>query len=325
MARPLRIQFENAFYHIMARGQRKEPIVCDDKDKWEFFSRLKDTIEKYNLNIYAYCLMNNHYHLLAETPNANLSDAMHYFNSSYSSYFKNRYKLAGSVFQGRYKAVSVDKDSYFLTLTAYIHLNPVRAKMVEHPEDYEWSSYQYYIGKKDAPHFLFTNELKDNFNKYEYKNFIEDIMNSGRVFDRKEIYGTNSLLGGESFNAKIIKLTGENRDMEKDYEIPDYRRLKQIDKETIIDTIEKTFNLTRKEIFFKKRGNFYRKLAIYGLKKYTGLKLKEIGLLSGSNYHAVSSAYYAFLSKIQEKREIRKMVEKFDEKIEKQGGRNWKI
>lgn len=315
MARPLRVQFENAFYHIMARGQRKEPIVYDDKDKKEFFSRLKSTIEKYNLNIHAFVLMNNHYHLLAQTPNANLSDSMHYLNSSYSSYFKNRHKLVGSVFQGRYKAIVVDKDSYFLTLTAYIHLNPLRAQLVERPEDYEWSSYQYYIGRKSAPQFLFTDELEHNFSKTEYKNFIEDILNKERIFDRKEIYGTNSLLGGESFKTKIIKLIKEHGNIEKDYEVSDYRRLKQIDKEKIIDIIEKTFDLTRKEIFSKKRGNFYRKLAIYGLKRYTGLKLKEIGLLSDSNYHAVSSAYYAFLDEIQQKREIRKMIEEFDKKI----------
>ena len=148
MARALRLSFENAFYHITARGIRKENIFYSDKDKKVFLDKINETFEKYSFICYAYCLMDNHYHLFIQTPIANISEGMHYLNTSYANWFKAKYKLAGSIFQGRYKSILIDADSYALTLSAYIHLNPLRAGMVKKLEDYPFSSFLDYIDTK---------------------------------------------------------------------------------------------------------------------------------------------------------------------------------
>lgn len=123
MARPLRLKFENAVYHITARGNRKDDIFYSSQDKSNFIKKMNEMFEKYSFICYAYCLMNNHYHLFVKTSFANLSEGMHYFNTSYSNWFKAKYNIVGAVFQGRYKSILVDKDNYALVLSAYIHLN----------------------------------------------------------------------------------------------------------------------------------------------------------------------------------------------------------
>ena len=136
MARPLRIEYPGAFYHILARGQRKDSIFYSDKDRKVFLHRLKETAQKYHIRIHAYVLMKNHYHLLMETPHGNLAKAMHYFNSNYTNWFRVKHSLVGSIFQGRYKSILIEKDAYLLELSAYIHLNPVRAEISKKPEDF---------------------------------------------------------------------------------------------------------------------------------------------------------------------------------------------
>jgi len=131
MARHLRLSFEDATYHITARGNRKERIFYSDKDKGIFLNKMEETLEKYSFICYAYCLMNNHYHLFIKTPLANISDGIHYLNTSYSNWFRAKYKIVGPIFQGRYKSILVDENNYGLRLSAYIHLNPARAKIID--------------------------------------------------------------------------------------------------------------------------------------------------------------------------------------------------
>ena len=112
MARQLRIEYEHAFYHVISRGERRENIFTCPEDKDKFLKKLAETVEKYKLFLHAYVLMDNHFHLLLETPQANLSKAMHHLNTSYANWFRFKYRLVGSVFQGRFKAILVEKDSY---------------------------------------------------------------------------------------------------------------------------------------------------------------------------------------------------------------------
>ncbi len=149
MACPLRLAFENAVYHIMSRGIRKERIFYSNSDKFFFIEKMSETFKKYSFVCYAFCLMDNHYHLFLRTKEANISEGMHYLNSSYASWFRAKYKITGSLFQGRYRSTIVDADSYALVLSAYIHLNPVRAHMVRRPDEYHFSSYVDYIGKRE--------------------------------------------------------------------------------------------------------------------------------------------------------------------------------
>src|SRR4030067_396555 len=149
MARPLRIEFKGAVYHITARGNERKKIYLSKIDYEKFLKYLDDTKKKYNVVIHCYVLMSNHYHLIIETPEANLSKVMHYINGSYTTYFNIKRKRSGHLFQGRFKSIIVDKDNYLLELSRYIHLNPVRAGIVEKPEDYQYSSYKTYIAKSE--------------------------------------------------------------------------------------------------------------------------------------------------------------------------------
>lgn len=141
MARPLRLEFEGAVYHLTGRGNARQNIFLDPMDFGIFLEILSQTISRYGWICHAYCLMDNHYHLLIETPKANLSLGMRHINGSYTQKFNRRHKRVGHVFQGRFKAILVEKGSHLLELSRYVVLNPVRARMVQKAEDWKWSSY----------------------------------------------------------------------------------------------------------------------------------------------------------------------------------------
>jgi REP element-mobilizing transposase RayT len=144
MARPLRIEFPGALFHVMSRGNERQPIVRDEADRQERIDWLRRTVETYGWRLHAFVLMTNHDHLFVETPEANLSAGMHLLNSSYTSYFNRRHRRAGHLFQGRFRGHLIEEEGYYLEVSRYVHLNPVRAKMVRRPEQWRWSSYAGY-------------------------------------------------------------------------------------------------------------------------------------------------------------------------------------
>ncbi|OHB75126.1 MAG: hypothetical protein A2W31_16195 [Planctomycetes bacterium RBG_16_64_10] len=144
MARPLRIQYAGAHYHVMSRGNERRPIVRDEADRDKRLEWLRRTVEDYGWQLHAFVLMDNHDHLFVETPEPNLSAGMQFLNGSYTTYFNRRHRRVGHLFQGRYKAQLIEEEGYYLEVSRYIHLNPVRARRVERPEQYPWSSYPGY-------------------------------------------------------------------------------------------------------------------------------------------------------------------------------------
>jgi REP element-mobilizing transposase RayT len=163
MARPLRIEYPGAFYHVMARGNEKKPIFYKSRDRQMFLDWLERAREKFGFWVHAYALLENHYHLYMETPQPNLSRILHYLNSGYTQWFNRVYTRVGHLFQGRYKALLVDRDAYSLELTRYIHLNPVTAGLCSAPESFPWSSYPAYLGLVRKPPFLRTDWILDQF------------------------------------------------------------------------------------------------------------------------------------------------------------------
>jgi len=151
MARPLRIEYPGALYHVTSRGDRQEAIFDDDQDRRAFLKVLGDVVSRYRWRRHAYFLMGNHYHLMIETPEANLTKGMRQLNGVFTQCSNRRHKRSGHLFQGRYKAILVDRDSYFLELARYVVLNPVRAAMVKYPHLWVWSSYGAMIGKATPP------------------------------------------------------------------------------------------------------------------------------------------------------------------------------
>lgn len=141
MARPLRIEFEGALYHVISRGDRQEAIYEDDEDRERFLGVLAEAVARFNWRCHTSCLMTNHYHLLIETPEGNLSKGMRQLNGVYTQASNRRDGRTGHPFQGRFKGILVDKDSYLLELRRYVVLNPARAGMVRRAQSWRWSSY----------------------------------------------------------------------------------------------------------------------------------------------------------------------------------------
>ena len=180
MARPLRIEFAGALYHVTARGDRQEDIYLDDADRQGFLSILEQVNNRFNWLVHAYCLMDNHYHLLVETLDSNLSNGMRQLNGVYTQTSNRRHGKAGHVFQGRYKAILVQKESYLLELARYIVLNPVRARMVRTAKAWPWSSYRDTAGYRQAPEWLTTEWMLSAFGKNlgaaqkKYRQFVSE-------------------------------------------------------------------------------------------------------------------------------------------------------
>ncbi len=163
MARPRRIQFEGAYYHIFNRGVEKRSIVADEKDRRTFLAFLGETVPEFQLRLFAYCLMENHYHLFLQTQKANLQKAIQSLQSRYAQYVNFRYDRVGPLFQGRYNSRLVNADQYALVLTRYIHRNPLEAGLVQKLDDYLWSSYLSYSGKLPVWNWLDASWLLQQF------------------------------------------------------------------------------------------------------------------------------------------------------------------
>jgi len=154
MARPLRVEYPGAYYHVINRGNAGEDIFHSIRDREKFLEYLEKAVERFSIIVHTYCLMATHYHLLIETPQPNLSAAIQWLNVSYAAYYNKKRRRSGHLFQGRFKSILVDADGYLKHLSRYIHLNPVRAKIVTNPSEFSWSSYPAFIGKIKAPDWL---------------------------------------------------------------------------------------------------------------------------------------------------------------------------
>ena len=208
MARPLRIEFAGALYHVTSRGDRREPIYLDDDDRLAFLRILDEVVKRFNWVCHSYCLMDNHYHLLVETPDGNLSKGMRQLNGMYTQAINRRHKWVGHLFQGRFKGILVDKNAYLLELARYVVLNPVRAGMVKHPGQYSWSSYRAMLGEAPAPDWLETDSLLAQFGarrttaRRRYEKFVLEGMAAGSIWEglRQQIF-----LGDEKFVSQMQK------------------------------------------------------------------------------------------------------------------------
>jgi len=180
MARPLRLEFAGALYHVTSRGNAQQDIYLDNEDRELFMSVLGECCDLFNWSVHSWCQMTNHYHLLIETPDANLSKGMRYVNGVYTQRFNRKHSKVGHVFQGRYKAILVDKNEYLQELSRYIVLNPVRAGMVEGAEDWSWSSYGVTVGIEHCPSWFDREWLLSSFGKKEttaIKHYIQFVAN----------------------------------------------------------------------------------------------------------------------------------------------------
>ncbi len=310
MARPLRITFPGAFYHITSRGNERKNIFKSKRDREKFLEYLESSTQRYIAVIHAYCLLDNHYHLLLETPSGNLSQIMRHINGAYTTYYNVKRKRSGHLFQGRYKAILVDVDEYAKELSRYIHLNPVRAKMVEAPEDYVWSSYQYYIGRKKPPEWLTRDLILEYFNEklstaqQGYYEFVSELVN--KKYDSPLNDTTSStLLGSPDFIASIKEkyLAGKNPDKE----IP---ALKELHEKISIQQISALVDTVLGD-----EPPLSRNVKLYLSRKYTGERLKDIGGHFGIGESGVSQATSRMTRKMANNKKLKGMVNKIEKEL----------
>jgi putative transposase len=291
MARPLRIEYPGAFYHVMNRGNAGEDLFKSKRDRERFLECLETAGDRFSLRIHVYCLMTNHYHLLLETLDANLSRAVQWINVSFAAYFNRKRHRRGHLFQGRFKSILVEAEEYLKELSRYIHLNPVRAGIVEKSEAYPWSSYGAYIGKTKRPEWLETQWLlsqfaqKDREAKQRYRGFVE-MVDPATLENPEKALTSGVILGTGGFVKWVKETFVDPREDHK--EIPQLTDLKRsIPVETIIDTVGAEFGCTRAEILEKgRKGNLARDTAVYLARDLT----KESAQILGAYFGGISGA-----------------------------------
>ncbi len=310
MTRPLRIQFAGAYYHVTSRGNERRNVFRNNNDREQFLSYLKSAHYRYKAVFHVFCLMNNHYHFLLETPEGNLSQIMHHINGAYTNYFNIKHKRRGHLFQGRYKAIVVDADSYAGELSRYIHLNPVRAGLIDVPEKYKWSSYRFYLGRNKRPEWLSTGFILSYFEgegarpEKRYQNFVHAKMHMRYESPMKETAAA-TILGPEDFIEMIRDkyVNGKNSDRE----LPAIGQLaKRIDIEEIYRDIYETLHLN---------SSLLKKITIYLCHRDCGMKLKQIGNYFSISESAVSETSRRFDVSLKRSKELRGHIETVRKKL----------
>jgi len=275
-----------------------------------FLFYLKSAHERYGAIIHAYCLLSNHYHLLLETPQGNLSHILHHINGAYTVYFNAKRKRSGHLFQGRFKAILVEKDEYSKELSRYIHLNPLRAGLVKDPKNYPWSSYPSYIGVKKKPTWLSINFILSYFGKRErsaynnYRKFVEAGMTE-EVPDLLKEAVCSTVLGTEDF----IQWIRDNF-TDRDGDMRDLPALKGLVSRPSLDKIAKE---TRRVM----GGNhpFYKMVSVYVSHRYSGLSLKEIGRYYSMHGSAVSQASRRMEQRLNKDRKLRNIIDHIEKSL----------
>ena len=310
MARPLRIEYPGAYYHVTSRGNEQKDIYKSQKDREKFLSYLESATGRYGASIHAWCLMNNHYHLLLETPLGTLSQIMRHINGAYTTYFNTKRKRAGHLFQGRYKAILIEEDEYATELSRYIHLNPVRAGAVEKPEEYRWSSYNNYIGEQMPLAWLNVELILGYFGKKaaearkKYRLFVEDMLGEEYESPLKNAVAS-SVLGSAGFIEEITEVHLKKKTASRD--IPALRQFStQLPPEEIIREVKAAFTDNEK---------LSRQAAIHLCHKHSGAKLLEIGNLFGLRESAVSEGSRRFAEKLKGDKKLRVGVEALKKRL----------
>lgn len=293
MARPLRIAYPGAYYHVTSRGNERKDVFKSRRDREKFLEYLASATERYGAAIHAYCLMSNHYHLLLETPEGNLSQVMRHINGAYTTYFNVKRKRAGHLFQGRFKAILVEADEYAAELSRYIHLNPVRAGMAENPKEYPWSSFQSYIGQSKGPDWLKTDFILGYFGKSKldagkkYGVFVEELI--GKEYD-SPLQGAiaTAVLGSPGFVESVMETRVGKRELSRD--LPALRQL------TIRPTLEAI--ITAVHTVFHSDKKMARQAGMYLCHRYSGELLREVSKLFKVSESAITEAARTFPLKI---------------------------
>ena len=313
MGRKPRVHFPGALYHVISRGNQRQDIFLDDKDRTAYLSYLSEYKARYSIEVYAYALMRNHTHLLFEVHELPLSRLMQSLLFRYARYFNKRYGQGGHLFQGRYRAILCDKDAYLLELVRYIHLNPVRAKVVANPEHYLWTSHLSYLGKRKAD-FVDVDFVLEQFGKKrvlgreKYKEFILEELNSGyqeRFYEVKD----QRYLGEEEFIGRIEKNKESGESVV--YEIPIEVIAREVSKASGV-ALDRLFSLTR-----ERPGAHGRGMVAYLARVLAGQRVKDIAEHFQRSPMRISQAIIEFENRLRGDDSLRKTTDELKEDLRK--------
>lgn len=345
MARPLRVDVADGVYHVMSRGIDRHVIYKDDKDRRHFLDILAGAQERFRLRAYAYVLMDNHFHLIVSTPDANLSRAVQWIKVSYSMWFNVKYKRVGPLFQGRFKSQLVDSEgSWLVDLSFYVHLNPVRLKSLglgkqskaaeaagwvkpsleeaqkrlETLRNYRWSSYPFYAGyRRKIPDWLDVEtvrlRLDGRGSAAAYRREAERKIAHGHELSFVNQLGNRLALGRAEFVNQVKQVfQSVDRDQAGHRELRS--RYSWMD---VVAAVEQVCGKSWEAL--QKRGEWGRYLAYWGAQKYAGMTLKEIAATCGfEDYGAVNMGIRRLMDRSSHEKEVRERMDKLDEKFKVQ-------
>lgn len=342
MARPLRVDIENGWYHVICRGIERRCIFTDARDHEHFIELLEMVVDRFRVRLHAYALMGNHFHLLFETPDANLSQVMQWLKLSYSAWFNARHDRVGPLFQGRFKSVPVENSSWAYELSLYIHLNPVMLtslglsksskkaeavgwkvpnkeqvkRRLEELRSFRWSSYQYYAGYRKAPEWLTVVSVLSRASKDKgklqqaYRRDVKQRVTKGLPEDFTARLKEGFVLGTEGFKNKIRAYGKSGREIASKSQL---RRRVSFD--DVVQAVEKVRGVKLAE-FITRRGDEGRPLLIWGCRVYAGLTLREIGdHFGGRDYAAISVMLKRFERRLDSDRESSGMVTRLKKEL----------
>jgi putative transposase len=315
MARPWRIQYEGAIYHVMSRGVDRGKIFLIDEDYQRFLEYLERISEKFRVDIFAFVLMGNHYHLFLRTKEANLSKIMQWLQTSYSIYHNHKHNRCGHLFQGRFKSILVGNESYWQSLSLYIHLNPIRAEIVKKLEKYKWSSYHDYVGIEKVHRWVLCEEILSEFgmdrkvSRINYMNSIREVSGKEKKFMEDMRYGL--ILGGDGF-VDWVKKSFIKRESKRDEELPQKSKVSDSGIiEKVLERVSKEFEVEIKQLLKRKRRipMIARDVVMYILKMYTGLDNKKIGGVFSVSLSAVTKATSRVDNQMRIQKELKKKMD----------------
>lgn len=320
MARPQRIEYPGAFYHITSRGNEKGATFWHDRDRRKFLSLIDGVHQRYKILIHAFVLMHNHYHLLMETPQGNLSKVMHDLNSSYTGFINAIHERVGHLFQGRFKGILVDRDSYLLELSRYIHLNPVRAKIVRSPEEYPWSGMNYFLGKARPPAWMnidFTLRMFSGSRCIATAAYLEFMHEDVGTTSPLNKTFAQCILGTEGFIAAV-----KEKYLAADHIGQDVVRAKSLSARTTLDSIsalvaaETGSSVHVRTLVHTRKGNLGLRLFVLLAHRYTDRTLGDIAAYVGQmKPNAVAQTIFRIMPQLTQDKALQATMARIEAKL----------
>lgn len=308
MSRPLRIEYPDACYHVMNRAMTGHMSFLAEIDYESYLGLVEDAWRRWNIRVFAYCLMETHYHLALQTPQGNLQRIMRHIDGVYTQRFNRVHRRDGPLFRGRYKAILIDKETYLAAVVRYIHLNPVESGKTDDPMDYPWSSHLHYLIPRNAPPWLSAGEL---LSRYRTQSDFHEFVLSGNEETLMRFYSAKRhvpILGSNEFIARIKDSEVSFSSEHVGYETEIFRPPES----SIVSEVARLYKVSEKSLFCRTRGkgNEPRQVAMYLVRELCDKSLKEIAeYFSLGSYGSVGRACSVIGRQIKIDRTLRQRIE----------------